>query len=255
MLLAREQFEGWLAGARRRGAILLAFSALFVAPAEAVTLTDDEPDNDSINTAAIDMVVTGGVGTHAGELELVPGDIDYLGISGLVAGDIVTITTTPLEDAAFETPDTIIGLFDDVGSEECESDDAFNNELDPFPTGYGGLCRFVISSAGDYYVGVTGYTSNPFDGQHTVTGTYQLSVTVIPEPAALLQLVAGATGLAALGWRRRRKPAAGASLESGTGSSLELDWRTIARPGSATSRLARGSPYPGATRTGEALDG
>ena len=84
---------------------------LLAAPAGAI-ITDQEPANDTIATAPILLSKTGAVTTAAGELVLVAGDIDFLGIAALSAGDIVTATTTPLDDSAFEVPDTIVGLFD-----------------------------------------------------------------------------------------------------------------------------------------------
>jgi hypothetical protein len=85
-------------------------------------------------------------------------------------------------------------------------DDAFNNDLDQFPTGFGSLCRYEIPVAGDYFVGVTGFSAAPFDGAHLEEGIYALAVSVtrLPEPGAMLQLASGALGLAALCARRRR---------------------------------------------------
>jgi hypothetical protein len=88
---------------------------------------------------------------------------------------------------------------------ECAGDDAFNNDLDQFPTGFGSLCRYEIPSDGDYFAGITGFSAAPFDGAHFEEGKYSLTVNVtrIPEPGALLQLASGALGLAALRARRR----------------------------------------------------
>jgi hypothetical protein len=113
------------------------------------------------------------VTTDGGELTLVPGDIDYLGIGNLISGDIVTGSTTPLDDVQFEDPDTIIGLFTSGESKDCEGDDAPNNELDnPTTSALGSLCRFLIDSTGTWYVGVTGFSlqsdSHPF--AQVVTG-------------------------------------------------------------------------------------
>ena len=148
---------------------------------------------------------------YAGTLDLTfrvgGGDLDYLGIGGLFAGDIVNLLTTPLGDPpAFEIPDTIVGLFSEAGAMECAGDDAFNNDLDQFPTGFGSLCRFEIPRDGNYFVGVTGFSADPFDGAHFEEGKYSLTVNVtrLPEPGVLLQLASGALGLAVLRARRRR---------------------------------------------------
>jgi hypothetical protein len=191
-----------------RKPLLLAL-LLLAAPAGA-TLTDDEVNNNAIGVAAI-QIVPGGmpVVAEAGTLSLVAGDIDYVGIQGLVAGDIITVSTTPLDDIDFEDPDTIVGVFDDQGAMECIYDDAFNNELDAFAMGYGSLCRYKIIVPGDYYVGVTGYSPTAFDGTHTDVGDYGLTVTVLlPEPGLVLQLSVGLAGLAWLDRQRRRKVAA-----------------------------------------------
>jgi hypothetical protein len=208
-------------------------------PAGAV-LTDDEPSNDAIGTAAVQIVPTAAVTTDGGELTLVFGDIDYLGIGSLAVGDIVTVSTTPLDDAVFSDPDTMIGLFTSGTTRKCEGDDSINNELANPPDGLGSLCRFVIDSAGTWYVGVTGFSGSPFDGNHFESGVYELHVTInaivvpptptptaaptptatptatptstptatptatpTPEPGLLLQLVAGALALVALDKRRR----------------------------------------------------
>ncbi len=209
-----------------------------VAPRPAVAvLTDDEPSNDAIATAAVQIVPTATVTTDGGEFALVPGDFDYLGIGNLAVGDIVTVSTTPLEDVLFNDPDTMIGLFNGGGSRECEGDDSINNELDNPPGGRGSLCRFVIDSAGTWYVGVTGFSDPPFDGNHFEGGVYELHVTInaivvpptptptvaptstatptstptststptpTPEPGVVLQLVSGGIGLAWLQRRRNR---------------------------------------------------
>ncbi len=177
-------------------------------PAGAV-LTDQESSNNSVATAAIQMTPNGVVSSDAGLFNFGAGggDTDYLGIGGLLRGDIVMVSTTPLNDPPnLENPDTIVGLFNDSGGMECVGDDAYNNDLDEFPTGFGSLCRFEIAVGGDYFVGVTGFSAIPFDGAHFEEGAYSLTVTVtaLPEPGVLLQLASGVLGLAALQARRRR---------------------------------------------------
>ena len=177
-------------------------------PAGAI-LIDQESSNNRIATAAIQMTPNGIVSSDAGSFSFATGggDTDYLGIGGLLPGDIVMVSTTPLNDPPdFEIPDTIVGLFNDSGGMECVGDDAYNNDLDQFPTGFGSLCRFEIAVDGDYFVGVTGFSAIPFDGAHFEEGAYSLTVTItaVPEPGVLLQLVSGVLGLAALQARRRR---------------------------------------------------
>ena len=69
----------------------------------------------------------------------------------------------------------------------------------------GSLCRHEIPADGDYFVGVTGFSPDPFDGSHLEEGRYTLTVTVtaVPEPGLLLQLASALLGLVALDKRRR----------------------------------------------------
>ncbi len=177
-------------------------------PAGAV-LTDQESSNNSIATTTIQMTPNGVVSSDAGLFTFGAGggDTDYLGIGGLLAGDTVIVSTTPLNDPPdFESPDTIVGLFTDSGAMVCVFDDAYNNEMTEFLMGFGSLCRFEIAVDGDYFVGVTGFSAIPFDGAHFEEGAYSLTVTItaLPEPGVLLQLTSGVLGLAALQARRRR---------------------------------------------------
>ena len=171
-MIARRSLGRLPAGGFQCGAILLALIALIAPPAGAVTLTDDEPANDSVGTAAIDVIAPAGASAHGGELVLVAGDIDLLGISALSAGDVITVTTTPLDDADLQVPDTIVGLFDSSATDPthmilCRGDDTGNNDLitglEGDPIGFGSLCRFGVTAPGNYYVGVTGFraTSPP----------------------------------------------------------------------------------------------
>jgi hypothetical protein len=195
-------------------------SLLIAAPAQAA-LTDDEPANDDISTASDQVFKLGPDTAEVGSLTLEAGDLDLIGVPSLIPGDVLTVSTTPLDDPNFEVPDTIVGIFDDTGivcSPEpqnqwsciCVSDDAFNNDLDleqGNQFGYGSLCRVLIDTAGDYFVGVTGFSEPPFDGTHSESGNYVLTVTLstaLPEPALLAQLGSGIAGLALLDRLRRR---------------------------------------------------
>jgi hypothetical protein len=156
----------------------LLFALIAARPAASV-LTDDEPSNNAIGTAAVQIAPSAAVTTDGGEFTLVFGDSDYLGIANLAVGDIVTVSTTPLDDARFEDPDTFVGLFTGGGSRECENDDSINNELgSPASAGFGSLCRFVIDSPGTWFVGVTGSGDPPFGGVHFQNGVYELHVTI-----------------------------------------------------------------------------
>ena len=177
-----------------RSRILAALTGLMLAAPAGAVITDVEPANDTVATAPIQLVKTGTVTIDGGELVLDAGDIDFVGIGSLWMGDIVTVTTTPLDDDDLEVPDTIVGLFDSSATDPeymilCRNDDAPNNDLitgpQQSPIGWGSLCRFGITVPGDYYVGVAGFrptnpiacdpaappghadecTSYPFDGK------------------------------------------------------------------------------------------
>jgi hypothetical protein len=215
---------------------LSVLTLLAIASPAAALLADLEPSNNSMSTATIQLFPSGAaVGVDGGRLSFSVGggDIDFIGVGDLIAGDVVTITTTPMVDAPdFEHPDTIAGLFDSTGRDLCIGDDAANNDLDNFPMGFGSLCRLEISADGDYFVGATGYSAIPFDGDHVEEGVYSLTVTItaaLPEPGLLLQLASGLLGLVALDKRRRcasrererrapTPPVSGSSRSSLTGS-------------------------------------
>jgi hypothetical protein len=224
-----------------RSRIFAALVVLMLSAPGGAVITDVEPANDSVATAPIQVFKTGPVTTDGGELELVAGDIDFVGIAALYEGDVITVTTTPLDDADLQVPDTIVGVFgssttDPTTTILCRGNDTANNAQDNCPggdcPGWGSLCRFLITAPGNYYVGVTGFrptspggctpgvdcTSQPFDGGigatpceelgPTVTcGNYQVTIAVagLPEPGVILQLVSGVIGLACLNKRRNRR--------------------------------------------------
>ncbi len=204
---------------------LILLLVLLAAPAGAAhpALTDDEPCNDAIAPSApcpsgapIQMTSIGaGLTIGAGDGFILDFfNSDFFGIDGLVAGDILVVSTTPLEDPPFlEDPDTVVGLFDSATIDPtverlCIGDDAFNSDLPPL-NGFGSLCRFEIQAAGTYFVGITGFDADEtfFDDNHVKNGDYAVTVTVIsaPEPGLMLQLAAGVVGVGALNRRRLRK--------------------------------------------------
>jgi hypothetical protein len=216
---------------------LSGLTLLLIASTAAALLTDQEPSNDSMSTAAIQFtpltILDGDAGTFT--FFVGGGDIDFIGIGDLFAGDVVTLLTTPLVDSPdFEIPDTIVGLFDSTGTELCIGDDAFNNDLDNTPTGFGSLCRFEVQDDGDYFAGVTGFSAVPFDGAHFEEGDYLLSVTVLPEPGRLLQMSFGLLGLVMLDKRRRcanRERERHANLRRAGPAAARLAARLAARVG------------------------
>jgi hypothetical protein len=149
-----------------RSRIFAALMVLILAAPAGAVITDVEPANDFVATAPIQFVKkTGPITIDGGELVLDAGDIDFVGIAALSPGDVVTVSTTPLNDADLEVPDTIVGVFDSSTTDPthmilCRGDDTENNELitqGQNSIGLGSLCRFRITAPGDYYVGVTGF--------------------------------------------------------------------------------------------------
>jgi hypothetical protein len=155
-----------------RSRILAALMVLMLAAPVGAIITDVEPANDTVATAPLMMSKTGPVTTDAGELALVAGDIDFVGIAALSTDDVVTVTTTPLDDADLEVPDTMVGLFDSSTTDPtqtilCLGNNTQNNELitqAQNEIGFGSLCRFKILAPGNYYVGVTGFRDRDPDG-------------------------------------------------------------------------------------------
>jgi hypothetical protein len=210
---------------------LILLLVLLAAPAGAVQqlLDDDEPCNNAIPPSvspdcplgASIQLTSMGVGVTTGasagfSIHAFQSDYsDFFGIAGLVAGDILVVSTSPLRDPPgdFKEPDTVVGLFDSatidpVFERLCISDDRFNSDIEP-RTGWGSLCRFEIQTAGTYFVGITGFDTDDvfFDDNHVKFGDYALTVSVIsaPEPGLMLQLAAGVVGVGALNKRRLRR--------------------------------------------------
>lgn len=180
---------------------LLGLGLLFLTSPASALLMDVEPGNDTIATTGIDIDVTGELSGDFGLFSLDPGDVDFIGINGLSIGDVITVTTTPLEDPLLEDPDTILGLFNAMGDLLAFSDDAPND--DATFDGLGSLVRFVVDEAGQVFVGISGFGDTNFDGSHSEDGRYIVSITVfhdVPEPG-LLALFGGAAAVLAL--RRR----------------------------------------------------
>jgi hypothetical protein len=170
---------------------LILLLALWAAPAGALhtVLTDNEPCNDAIAPSApcpsgapIQMTSVGaGLTIGVGDgFVLDFRNSDFFGIDGLVQGDILVVSTTPLQDPPFlEDPDTVVGLFDsatiDPSDEDqrlCIGDDTFNSDLPPL-SGFGSLCRFKIETDGTYFVGITGFDADEilFDDNHSERDT------------------------------------------------------------------------------------
>ncbi|MFY9233472.1 MAG: PEP-CTERM sorting domain-containing protein [Fimbriimonadaceae bacterium] len=118
------------------------------------------------------------------------GDIDFFKIS-LEVGETIMVMTTPME-VEFDTPDTMLGIFDFSGALVAFNDDA---------GGLGSAVRYTATSTEDHYIGVTGFPDGDFVGDHAQVGDYVLLVGVVPEPATMTALALGGAFLL----RRRKK--------------------------------------------------
>ena len=121
------------------------------------------------------------------------GDVDFFSIS-LVAGELIVMTTTPLEDPPGHTdPDTVIGIFDSSGTLiDFDDDDGI---------GLGSSLFYAVPTTDTYFIGITGFPDFDFTGgDHSEDGAYLLSVKIAPAPGAL----AAFAGAALFGRRRRR---------------------------------------------------
>jgi len=146
------------------------------APAGAASIADDETANDAIETAGIQIPNGSGPSASVGVLTLIPGDVDFVGVGPLVAGDVITAVATPL-GGEFLVPDTIIGVFNAAGDRLDFNDDAGG-------IGFGSALGFEVSSDGDYFVGVSGFGDEAFMGFHSEDGRYALTVSVVPVPSS-----------------------------------------------------------------------
>jgi hypothetical protein len=148
---------------------------LIGAPAGAMSIVDDENANDEIGTAGIQIPREADPSAYAGSFSLTRNDADFVGLGPLVAGDVITAVTTPLEDGFFGVPDTILGVFNAAGVRLAFNDDAGD-------LGFGSAIRFLVPSAGDYFLAVSGFGDNLFEGLHNEDGRYVFTVSLAPIP-------------------------------------------------------------------------
>ena len=172
------------------------------------TLIDTEPSNDGTNIVGSNSVSRGeGTRAFAGRFsfksnlaclnETQPCDVDFFRVTGVHAGDLMTLVTYPIGNPGGlepDVPDTLVGVFDASGVPlEVESEFGVGSRFD-----------YVAPTDGTYFFAATGTFDDAFEGWHLETGPYAMLLS-IPEPAAAM---GGATALVALTSIHRRRAAA-----------------------------------------------
>ena len=177
-------------------------------------------------TASLDSDPTTNVRAGADGLAIAPaqvivadlagtGDVDWFALRVPKAGD-VTIISTPLDALEpLAVPDTLVGVTDAGGTLLVSNDDAGDDDPD---AGLGSAVRIFVAAPTTLYIAVTGFSDAEFDGSHTETGRYALTVStnvrvIQPVPSlgvmARFVLMAALTAALGAGVLRKQPGAAG----------------------------------------------
>ncbi|MDX2114053.1 MAG: PPC domain-containing protein [Planctomycetota bacterium] len=107
--------------------------------------------------AAADVIDFSNRRVKEGRITLSVGESDFFQFSA-VAGEVVTITTTPLAflPDSFLEPDTVVSLFNPSQTSIASNDDAGSDF--PIANTRGSVVRAVISTTGTHYIRVVGFS-------------------------------------------------------------------------------------------------
>ncbi len=125
---------------------------------------------------------------------LFPNDVDWfkIEVDTAIPGFLTTITF-PLTNPN-NSPDTYMAVFDSDLNMLDDNDDA---------NGFGSAVRLAALPAGVYFIAVTGFPDFDFDGGHSESGMYALTVSFVI-PASGAGALSACAGLTAVRRRRSR---------------------------------------------------